>query len=69
MLNVGDTIQIDGRKAIVCYTATYNDENYICAALFYPTPFSAPCKSLKLVVLLGLADRHRGYVHDSSLLS
>jgi hypothetical protein len=32
MLNVGDTIQIDGRKAIVCYTTTYNDENYICAA-------------------------------------
>ena len=32
MLNVGDTIQINGRKAIVCYTTTYNDENYICAA-------------------------------------
>ncbi len=32
MLNVGDTIEIGGRKAIVCYETKYNDANYICVA-------------------------------------
>ena len=32
MLNVGDTIQIGDKNATVCYTAKYNEENYICVA-------------------------------------
>lgn len=32
MLNVGDTIEIAGKQATVCYTTKYNDNNYICVA-------------------------------------
>lgn len=30
MLEVGDIIEIRGEKAIVCYHANYNSNNYIC---------------------------------------
>lgn len=32
MLKVGDEIEIGGKQVIVCYTANYNNENYICVA-------------------------------------
>ena len=32
MLHVGDTIQITGRNAIVCYETEYNGAHYICVA-------------------------------------
>lgn len=32
MINVGDTLQIGGRNATVCYTTEYEGINYICVA-------------------------------------
>lgn len=31
-LDVGDVIEIGGKEATICFTANYNQENYICVA-------------------------------------
>ena len=32
MLNVGETLEIEGREVLVCFTETYNDTNYFCSS-------------------------------------